>query len=129
MLVHHLDCFRFVVVVNEMVRQGRILDALAVGVKNGPDEDVALFLQVSDADDISIIDETKAILRQSLSPRHVPKHVFLVTFALPYTPNGKKIEVGVKKYLSGLTEDPTFAATFLPFRQQLYHGMQQKRAV
>jgi acetoacetyl-CoA synthetase len=48
-------------------------------------------------------DELKAIIRQKCSPRHVPDLIFQ-TPDIPYTISGKKVEVPIKKILSGLDQ-------------------------
>ena len=46
-------------------------------------------------------DELKATIRQKCSPRHVPDLIYQ-TPDIPYTISGKKVEVPIKKILSGL---------------------------
>lgn len=55
-----------------------------------------------------IISRTKSIIQQALTPRHVPKHILRVT-EIPYTINGKKIELAVKHIVSGRTIVPSGA--------------------
>lgn len=43
----------------------------------------------------------KKLIRECLSPRHVPSFIF-ETPAIPYTVNGKKVEIVVKKILSDI---------------------------
>jgi acetoacetyl-CoA synthetase len=50
--------------------------------------------------DAAAIDEIKAAVRRQLSPRHVPDEVVSVS-AIPRTLSGKKIEVPIKRLLSG----------------------------
>ena len=46
-------------------------------------------------------DELRTTIRQKCSPRHVPDLIYQ-TPDIPYTISGKKVEVPVKKILSGL---------------------------
>jgi acetoacetyl-CoA synthetase len=48
----------------------------------------------------ALVDRIKTAIREGLSPRHVPKFVFQVS-DIPYTVNGKKVEIAVKKVISG----------------------------
>ena len=51
-----------------------------------------------------IIDQVKSQIRLNCSPRHVPDKV-IETNGIPYTINGKKVEIAVKKIIHG--EDVT----------------------
>lgn len=63
------------------------------------------------ADDAgALADRARAALRQELSPRHVPDRVVCVP-AVPRTLSGKKMEVPVKRLLSGLTPAEAFTLT------------------
>lgn len=96
---------------------GEIEDALAVGVRRPQwtDEQVYLFLKLKGGDAqaapdaAALKDDLKARLvstiRSQLSPRHVPAQI-LACPGIPYTLNGKKVEVAVKRILSGATEEP-----------------------
>jgi len=48
----------------------------------------------------------RAAIRASLSSRHVPAYILEVK-ELPYTVNGKKIEIAVKKIVSGMRVVPS----------------------
>ncbi|KAG0255077.1 hypothetical protein DFQ27_006471 [Actinomortierella ambigua] len=82
-----------------------IADSLCVGqsISGGTDERVVLFLKMADhypeltAD---LIQRLKVHIRNQLSPRHVPAFI-LKTDDIPYTINGKKVEIAVKKIISG----------------------------
>ena len=50
--------------------------------------------------DNKVDSEIKSIIRQSCSPRHVPYRI-IETRDIPYTLNGKKVEVAVKKIING----------------------------
>lgn len=55
-----------------------------------------------------LISQTKSTTQSKLTPRHVPKHVLQVD-EIPYTINGKKIELAVKQIVSGQTIVPSGA--------------------
>ncbi|KAF9190479.1 hypothetical protein BGZ51_006896 [Haplosporangium sp. Z 767] len=88
-------------------------DSLCVGqtLKDGTDERVVLFLKVANPDKAAPLDQDlvariKTHIRNQLSPRHVPAFV-LRTHDIPYTINGKKVEIAVKKIISGQTIVPS----------------------
>jgi acetoacetyl-CoA synthetase len=80
-----------------------IADTLCVGRKRlvDKDEDVFLFIKMKDG---SLTDKLKRdiehSIRTSLSPRHVPRFILQVE-EIPVTINGKKVEIAVKKIISG----------------------------
>ncbi|KAK5275693.1 hypothetical protein LTR40_012641, partial [Exophiala xenobiotica] len=47
-----------------------------------------------------LVRKIKEAIATALSPRHVPKFVERVS-EIPYTVNGKKVEIAVKKVISG----------------------------
>lgn len=47
-----------------------------------------------------LVNRIKTQIRNQLSPRHVPAFILPIT-DIPYTLTGKKVEVAVKKILSG----------------------------
>ncbi|KAA8491867.1 Acetoacetyl-coenzyme A synthetase [Porphyridium purpureum] len=49
-----------------------------------------------------LVSKMNKLLREKLSPRHVPA-VTVAVREIPYTHSGKKVEVAVKRYLSGRT--------------------------
>jgi acetoacetyl-CoA synthetase len=55
-----------------------------------------------------IVASTKAAIATRLSARHVPKHIIEVP-DIPYTTNGKKIELAVKQIVSGKKVTPSGA--------------------
>lgn len=109
-------------------------DSLCVGqtFKDGTDERVVLFLKVAGTDkaslavaakanggvteadkqlldaplDAALVNRIKTHIRNQLSPRHVPAFI-LKTKDIPYTINGKKVEIAVKKIISGQTIVPS----------------------
>ncbi|KAI8923537.1 hypothetical protein BC831DRAFT_501413 [Entophlyctis helioformis] len=66
-----------------------VADSLAVGQKRGDDERVA-----------DLVSRIKEKVRNLLSPRHVPAFILPIA-EIPYTLTGKKVEVAVKRIISG----------------------------
>ncbi|XP_004364994.2 acetoacetyl-CoA synthetase [Capsaspora owczarzaki ATCC 30864] len=80
-----------------------ILDALCVGQKMGADERVVLFLMLRNGEstlDKALLTRIQSTIRAQLSARHVPA-IILPIADIPYTINNKKVEVAVKKIISG----------------------------
>ena len=75
-----------------------VSDSLVVHLEDG--DRLVLFV-VADHDPT---DEVRQALRRSLSPRHAPDEVHLVP-AIPTTLSGKKLEVPVKRILTGADPD------------------------
>jgi len=83
-----------------------VADSLCVGQKSalagGDNERVILFLKM--ADDIAfeggLVKKLKKKISEALSIRHVPALILPIA-DIPYTINGKKVEVAVKKILAG----------------------------
>ncbi|KAG0259654.1 hypothetical protein BG011_002505 [Mortierella polycephala] len=103
-------------------------DSLCVGqtLKDGTDERVVLFLKVANPDETAPLDQDlvariKAHIRNQLSPRHVPAFV-LRTNDIPYTINGKKVEIAVKKIISGQTIVPS-GTLVNPESLELYYNI------
>ncbi|KAG5651429.1 hypothetical protein H0H81_008659 [Sphagnurus paluster] len=86
------------------VPEQTIVDALAVGQKvdGGADERVILFIKLPEGQMLStgFEQKIKAEIRNRRSPRHVPTRIIQVT-DVPYTLNGKRVEVLVKKIING----------------------------
>ena len=102
----------------------RISDSLAVGVrrKGWQDEKVFLFIQLAKPlEQIEdLIGEIKKEIREALSPRHVPAMI-AVCPAIPYTLNGKKVEVAVKKILSCSVDSLCTLSLANPESLQFFH--------
>lgn len=81
-----------------------IVDYLAVGQKidGGVDERVILFIKLPPGNELTPAFETKlkAEIRSRRSPRHIPARIIQVP-DVPYTLNGKRVEVLVKKIING----------------------------
>ena len=83
-----------------------IKDSLVVGQTKDKDERIILFVILNnDIDfDFNIKEEIKMKIRNYCSPKHVPSIVLSVE-DIPYTMNGKKVEVAVKKIINGFEVD------------------------
>ncbi|KAI9250553.1 acetoacetate-CoA ligase [Phascolomyces articulosus] len=95
---------------NVVDRFEEVEDALCVGQKivDQDDERVVLFLKLKEGQELSedLVKKMKTTIRAQLSPRHVPAFVLSIQ-DIPYTINGKKVEVAVKKIISGQKVTPT----------------------
>jgi acetoacetyl-CoA synthetase len=91
-----------------------IVDCLAVGLKvdGGADERVILFVKLSGGDQLSpaLEKSIKSEIRVKRSPRHVPSKIIRVE-DIPYTLNGKRVEVPVKKIINGASVSSINPAT------------------
>merc|ERR1719341_2919973 len=76
-----------------------------LGRSDGGEERVLLFLQAVEGAgeplDESLVSRLRSAIRSQLSVRHLPALVLPIK-EIPYTVNGKKVEVAIKKILSGL---------------------------
>ncbi|MDD5508088.1 MAG: acetoacetate--CoA ligase [Bacteroidales bacterium] len=79
-----------------------IADAVVIGQQFQGDERVILFVQMRKNYELTeeVIKKIKASIRTSCSPRHVPA-IIMETPGVPYTLNGKKVEIAVKKMIHG----------------------------
>ena len=66
------------------------------------DQRVILFVMLGNNSQLTdeFIKEIKYQIKVSCSPRHVPSKIIKVS-GIPYTINGKKVEIAVKKILEG----------------------------
>ncbi|KAG9320741.1 hypothetical protein KVV02_006884 [Mortierella alpina] len=103
-------------------------DSLCVGqtIKDGTDERVVLFLKIAGEDqdaplDANLVSRIKTHIRNQLSPRHVPAFVLRIK-DIPYTINGKKVEIAVKKIISGQTIVPS-GTLVNPESLELYYSI------
>lgn len=78
-------------------------DSLIVGLPTRGDVDVVLFLKMTSSAAFNLDFEKKlrGLIRQKLSPRHVPAHIIPIE-KIPYTRSGKKMELAVQKTLLGI---------------------------
>ncbi|MCX6235351.1 MAG: acetoacetate--CoA ligase [Bacteroidetes bacterium] len=79
-----------------------IEDSVVVGQQYQGDERVILFVKLRQNHELTddLIKKIKSLIRSCCSPRHVPA-VIMETPGVPYTINGKKVEIAVKKLLHG----------------------------
>ncbi|KAI0044984.1 acetoacetate-CoA ligase [Auriscalpium vulgare] len=87
-------------------------DSICVGQRRPQDTDerVLLFLvmRAGHSLDAALDQRIRDAIRSALSRRHVPSYIFQVD-AIPYTVNGKKIEIAVKQIVSGMDVKPSGA--------------------
>ncbi|RIB26226.1 acetoacetate-CoA ligase [Gigaspora rosea] len=105
-----------------------IQDSLVVGQKIGDDERVVLFLKMSEGikfnDDLVLRIRTK--IRNQLSPRHVPSFILPIA-DIPHTVTGKKVEVAVKRIISGEKVAPS-SSLVNPESLELYYNIPQLKS-
>jgi acetoacetyl-CoA synthetase len=79
-----------------------IEDSVVVGQQFEGDERVVLFVKMKVGFGLNedLIKKIKSNIRSACSPRHVPA-IILTAPDIPYTINGKKVEVAVKKFIHG----------------------------
>ena len=79
-----------------------IKDSLVIGQDWKGDQRVILFVMLGNNSQLTdeFIKEIKYQIKVSCSPRHVPSMIIKVS-GIPYTINGKKVEIAVKKILEG----------------------------
>ena len=77
-------------------------DSLVIGQDWKGDQRIILFIIMREghALDKNMINKIKKMIRSNCSPRHVPNKVIQIK-GIPYTINGKKVEVAVKKVIQG----------------------------
>ncbi len=80
----------------------QVADSLVVGQKWEDDERVILFVKLNPEENLddALINAIRTAIRSSCSPRHVPAKI-METADVPYTINGKKVEIAVKKIIHG----------------------------
>jgi len=79
-----------------------VADSLVVGQKWDNDERVILFVKMKGGSKLTeeLVDRIRKTIRSECSPRHVPAKMLSVE-DIPYTINGKKVEIAVKKIIRG----------------------------
>jgi len=79
-----------------------IEDSVVVGKKVDGDEQVVLFVKLNEgvALDDELKNRIKSNIRSNCSPRHVPA-IIKTVLDVPYTINGKKVEIAVKNIIHG----------------------------
>jgi acetoacetyl-CoA synthetase len=87
---------------NVVENMEEVEDSVVIGQKWDDDERVILFVKLNEGysldDDLKV--KISKLIRSNCSPRHVPA-VILETRGVPYTLNGKKVEIAVKKAILG----------------------------
>ncbi|KIK69255.1 hypothetical protein GYMLUDRAFT_237078 [Collybiopsis luxurians FD-317 M1] len=99
-------------------------DCICVGQRRpgiDQDERVLLFLKMRAGHKFTsaLENHIRKSIRSALSGRHVPTYIFEVE-DIPYTVNGKKIEIAVKQIVSGSTLKPS-GTVANPESLQLYY--------
>lgn len=79
-----------------------IEDSLVIGQKWKGDERIILFVKLYEKYkfDDQLLEKIKSAIKSNCSPRHVPAKI-ICTPDIPYTINGKKVEIAVKKIICG----------------------------
>ena len=79
-----------------------VSDSLVVGQSINGDERAILFVMLNEGSMLNeeLISTIKKSIRSNCTPRHVPA-IILQTKDIPYTINGKKVEIAVKKIIHG----------------------------
>ncbi|KAF9478796.1 acetoacetyl-CoA synthetase [Pholiota conissans] len=102
---------------------GPVDDSLCIGQRRQQDKDerVLLFLKMRPGHKFTtqLVDQIKTAIRKGLSARHVPSYIFEIS-DIPYTVNGKKIEIAVKQVVSGSNLQPSGTVSN-PESLQLYY--------
>jgi acetoacetyl-CoA synthetase len=78
------------------VKESLVVDTSAID-RGG---ELFLFLVAAGKAGDELLQEVRSTLREQLSPRHVPDRVFFVS-DIPKTPNGKKLEVPIRRLFLG----------------------------
>ena len=78
-----------------------IKDSVVVGYNYNQDEYIILFIKMNKKVlNEELIIDIKNIIKSNCSPRHIPYKIFEIQ-DIPYTINGKKVELAVKNILEG----------------------------
>jgi len=104
-----------------------ISDSLCVGQKSpdGLEERVLLFVKLEGGLTHQLVDKLRKTIRSQLSARHVPALILEIA-DIPYTINGKKVEVAVKKILNG-QKVSNLGALGNPASLKLYENIPQTK--
>ncbi len=80
-----------------------IADSVVVGQSTEDDERVLLFVKLNPESVLSddLKKTIRSMIRKQCSPRHVPEVIYEVK-DIPYTINGKKVEIAIKRILNGM---------------------------
>ncbi|THH30313.1 hypothetical protein EUX98_g3891 [Antrodiella citrinella] len=106
-------------------------DTLCVAQRRPQDKDerVLLFLKMRAPHKFNdeLVERIRKAIREARSPRHVPSFIFPID-EIPYTVNGKKIEIAVKQIVSGSTLKPS-GTVANPESLQLYYKFRDLEAL
>ncbi len=82
---------------------GEVQDSLVVGQNWDNDVRIILFVKMKEGNEFSqgLVQKLKTVIRNNASPRHVPAIIIPVA-DIPYTINGKKVELAVRNIIHGL---------------------------
>jgi acetoacetyl-CoA synthetase len=100
-----------------------VSDSLVVDVpRDGGSSFMPLFVVLQEGVDLDddLKGRIKASIKENASPRHVPNEIFAVA-DIPKTLNGKKLEVPVKKILSGTPPERAASKESLSNPESLDH--------
>jgi acetoacetyl-CoA synthetase len=119
-------------IVESPLFNSQIADTLCVGRKRPADRDETVFLFVRMRDGRDLTEELRqsigTAIRENLSPRHVPRFILQID-EIPVTINGKKVEIAVKKIISGqdVKVSSTVANPESLKHYHMYRDYEQKR--
>jgi acetoacetyl-CoA synthetase len=79
-----------------------VLDSVVVGQEWEGDVRVILFVKLTPNTqlDDALVQKIRSVIRNNASPRHVPAKIIRVA-DIPYTANGKKVELAVRNLIHG----------------------------
>ena len=102
----------------------QIADSLVVGQPWDDDERILLFVKLNPGFELNATLEQslRTAIRANCSPRHIPA-IILETQDIPYTINGKKVEIAVKKIIQG-KEVQNRSALANPESLELYKNLE-----
>ena len=77
-------------------------DSLVIGQKWNGNERIILFTKLKKEESLSNkrVQEIRSEIKLHCSPRHVPEKIIQIS-DIPYTINGKKVEIAVKRIIQG----------------------------
>ena len=105
-----------------------VADSLVVGQEWDNDIRVILFVKLAEGTELTdeLTKEIKVNIRKNATPRHVPEWIIPIA-DIPYTINGKKVEIAVKRIIHG--EDvPNKDALANPESLELYKDLPELSA-
>jgi acetoacetyl-CoA synthetase len=100
-----------------------VTDSLVVDIpREGGSSFMPLFVVLQEGVELDddLKNEIKGSIKENTSPRHVPNEIFAVP-EIPKTLNGKKLEVPVKKILSGTPPEEAASKESLSNPESLDH--------